>query len=145
MVSMGDEIRLGNGVTLQIRMPQKAECRLIQNGEVIRTWRDQKSARISPRSLVCIASNATLNILAAHGGGSSVIQSTFSPTVDAMPVANNVTRFLDFKKIKYTAFELPADKLGAQETARRLGVPAPAGFSKPSWQNGINPASRSWL
>lgn len=42
MVSMGDEIRLGNGVTLQIRMPQKAECRLIQNGEVIRTWRDRE-------------------------------------------------------------------------------------------------------
>ncbi len=41
-----------------------------------------------------------------------------------MPVANNVTRFLDSKKIKYTAFELPAEKLGAQETARRLGVPA---------------------
>src|SRR5512133_3932325 len=40
-----------------------------------------------------------------------------------MPPTNNVTRFLDSKKIKYTAFELPAEKLGALETARRLNVP----------------------
>ena len=36
---------------------------------------------------------------------------------------NNITRMLDSKKIRYTAFELPAEKLGAQETARRLNVP----------------------
>ena len=40
-----------------------------------------------------------------------------------MPVANNVTRLLDSRKIRYTAFELPAEKLGARETARRLDVP----------------------
>lgn len=40
-----------------------------------------------------------------------------------MPPTNNVTRFLDSKKVKYTAFELPAEKLGALETARRLNVP----------------------
>ncbi len=40
-----------------------------------------------------------------------------------MPTTNNVTRFLDSKKVKYTAFELPAEKLGALETARRLNVP----------------------
>jgi len=39
-----------------------------------------------------------------------------------MAVTNNVTRMLDSKKIKYTAFELPAEKLGARETARRLEV-----------------------
>jgi Cys-tRNA(Pro)/Cys-tRNA(Cys) deacylase len=37
--------------------------------------------------------------------------------------ANNVTRLLDSHKISYTAFELPAEKLGATETARLLGVP----------------------
>jgi Cys-tRNA(Pro)/Cys-tRNA(Cys) deacylase len=37
--------------------------------------------------------------------------------------ANNVTRLLDSRKIPYTAFELPAEKLGAQETAQILGVP----------------------
>jgi Cys-tRNA(Pro)/Cys-tRNA(Cys) deacylase len=38
-------------------------------------------------------------------------------------VTNNITRFLDSKKIKYTAFETEAEKLGAVETARRLAVP----------------------
>jgi len=37
--------------------------------------------------------------------------------------ANNVTRFLESKKITFTAFELPAEKLGAVETSRRLNVP----------------------
>lgn len=41
-----------------------------------------------------------------------------------MPATNNVTRFLDSKKIKYTAFELPAEKLGAIESARLLSLPA---------------------
>lgn len=35
---------------------------------------------------------------------------------------NNVTRLLDAHGIAYTAYELPAEKLGAQETARLLGV-----------------------
>jgi Cys-tRNA(Pro)/Cys-tRNA(Cys) deacylase len=38
-------------------------------------------------------------------------------------VKNNITRLLDSRKISYTAFELPAEKLGALETARHLGVP----------------------
>ncbi|HAL16274.1 MAG TPA: hypothetical protein DCP32_05840 [Anaerolineaceae bacterium] len=37
-------------------------------------------------------------------------------------VTNNVTRFLDSRKIPYTAFELPAEKLGALESARLMGV-----------------------
>jgi Cys-tRNA(Pro)/Cys-tRNA(Cys) deacylase len=37
--------------------------------------------------------------------------------------ANNITRLLDSKKIPYTAFDLPAEKLGALETARLLNVP----------------------
>ena len=39
-----------------------------------------------------------------------------------MPATNNITRMLDAKKIAYAAYELPAEKLGALETARRLGV-----------------------
>ena len=35
---------------------------------------------------------------------------------------NNITRLLDSKKIPYKAFTLPAEKLGARETARLLGV-----------------------
>ena len=37
-------------------------------------------------------------------------------------IANNVTRLLDSKKIPYEAFELSAEKHGASETARLLGV-----------------------
>jgi Cys-tRNA(Pro)/Cys-tRNA(Cys) deacylase len=37
--------------------------------------------------------------------------------------ANNITRLLDARKIPYAVFELPAKKLGAQETARLLNVP----------------------
>lgn len=40
-----------------------------------------------------------------------------------MPLTNNVTRYLDSKKVKYTVFELPPEKLGALETARRLSIP----------------------
>jgi Cys-tRNA(Pro)/Cys-tRNA(Cys) deacylase len=35
---------------------------------------------------------------------------------------NNITRLLDQRKIAYTAFELPAEKLGAVEAAQYLGV-----------------------
>ena len=38
-------------------------------------------------------------------------------------VANNITRMLEAKKIPFKAYELPAEKLGAVETARILGVP----------------------
>jgi Cys-tRNA(Pro)/Cys-tRNA(Cys) deacylase len=40
-----------------------------------------------------------------------------------MPAVNNVTRFLDSRKIPYHAYETPAEKLGALETARILNLP----------------------
>lgn len=40
-----------------------------------------------------------------------------------MAVTNNVTRFLDSRKVKYAAHELPAEKLGALEVAQIIGVP----------------------
>lgn len=45
-----------------------------------------------------------------------------------MAIVNNVTRFLDSRKVAYTAFETPAEKLGALETANFLGVPAETVF-----------------
>jgi Cys-tRNA(Pro)/Cys-tRNA(Cys) deacylase len=39
-----------------------------------------------------------------------------------MPAVNNVTRFLDSRKIPYRAYETPAEKLGAIETATFLNV-----------------------
>lgn len=41
-----------------------------------------------------------------------------------MGISNNVTRLLDAKKVAYTAFELPGEKLGAIETAQVLQIPA---------------------
>jgi hypothetical protein len=40
IASMGDEIILENGATLQIRVPEKAQVRLLKNGDVIKTWED---------------------------------------------------------------------------------------------------------
>lgn len=37
-------------------------------------------------------------------------------------ITNNVTRLLDSRKITYKAFEMPAEKIGALETAQILGV-----------------------
>jgi Cys-tRNA(Pro)/Cys-tRNA(Cys) deacylase len=39
-----------------------------------------------------------------------------------MPVTNNITRLLDSRKIKYAAYELPVEKLGALKTAQLLNV-----------------------
>ena len=39
-----------------------------------------------------------------------------------MSVKNNITRFLDSRKIDYATFELPAEKLGAEGTASFLEV-----------------------
>ena len=40
-----------------------------------------------------------------------------------MTPINNITRFLDSRKIKYIAHELPHEKLGALEAAQILSVP----------------------
>lgn len=39
-----------------------------------------------------------------------------------MTITNNITRFLDARKVVYTAHELPAEKLGAVEAAQHMGV-----------------------
>jgi len=39
-----------------------------------------------------------------------------------MPTVNNVTRFLDSRKVSYTAFETPQEKLGALEVAHLLNI-----------------------
>ncbi len=38
---MGGQLRLRGGVTLQIRLPQAAECRLLCNGQLVRRWTRQ--------------------------------------------------------------------------------------------------------
>jgi hypothetical protein len=49
--SMGDEIRLGTGLTMQMRLPIKAECRLVCNGSVIRTWKDREICALTVSQL----------------------------------------------------------------------------------------------
>lgn len=39
-----------------------------------------------------------------------------------MAKVNNVTRFLEARGVRFSAYELPAEKLGALESARLLGV-----------------------
>ena len=41
-----------------------------------------------------------------------------------MAIVNNITRLLDSRKISYTAFETPTDKLGAVEVAGLLNIPS---------------------
>jgi hypothetical protein len=36
---MGEEILVGAGVTLQISLPQRCECRLLKDGKLLKTWR----------------------------------------------------------------------------------------------------------
>jgi len=38
-VSMGETIQLNGGVTLKVRLPKRAECRLIYQGEAVRVWK----------------------------------------------------------------------------------------------------------
>lgn len=40
-----------------------------------------------------------------------------------MAITNNVTRFLDSQKVRYTAHDLPPEKLGAVEAAQFMNVP----------------------
>jgi Cys-tRNA(Pro)/Cys-tRNA(Cys) deacylase len=47
----------------------------------------------------------------------------FRGKIQQAMITNNVTRLLDARHIPYTAFELPAEKLGAVEAARILGAP----------------------
>ncbi len=41
-LSMGDQGEVRGAVTLQVRLPFPAECRLLQDGRVIKTWIDQQ-------------------------------------------------------------------------------------------------------
>jgi hypothetical protein len=39
---MGDEIAVNEGVTLQIHLPQRAECHLLKDGEIVKSWRKRE-------------------------------------------------------------------------------------------------------
>jgi len=37
----GDEVYAGSGITLQVRLPLKTECRLIKDGQVLKSWHNR--------------------------------------------------------------------------------------------------------
>ena len=39
---MGDDLSIESGVTLQIRLPFPTECRLIKDGQPLKTWKDKE-------------------------------------------------------------------------------------------------------
>ncbi len=41
-VWMGEEIALEDGVTFQIRLPLAVECRLLRDGQLLKTWQDRE-------------------------------------------------------------------------------------------------------
>jgi len=41
-VIMGDEIEIRDGVTFQIRLPDRADCRLLKDGKPIKTWHNRE-------------------------------------------------------------------------------------------------------
>ncbi len=41
-ISIGEEIELNDGVTLQIRLPGPAECHLLHNGRPVKVWKDRE-------------------------------------------------------------------------------------------------------
>ena len=49
-----------------------------------------------------------------------------------MTITNNVTRFLDARKVSYAAHEMPAEKLGAVEAANFMGVSPDQVFKTPN-------------
>jgi hypothetical protein len=42
ILNMGDEAEIRSSATLQIRLPVPAECRLIRDGKVVKTWQNQQ-------------------------------------------------------------------------------------------------------
>ena len=41
--TMGEELPIHTGVTLQIRLPLAVECRLIKDGDLIQTWENRET------------------------------------------------------------------------------------------------------
>ena len=62
-----------------------------------------------------------LKYISSTWGGEEVgFLATLSMRIDM--ISNNVTRFLESKKVPFDVFELPVEKLGAEETAELLGT-----------------------
>ena len=47
--TMGDEIELGEGITLQITLPRSAECILIRDGQPLKKWKNRTTCSFAVR------------------------------------------------------------------------------------------------
>ena len=63
---MGDSIPLGDGVTLQIKLPQAANIRLIHNGEVTERWDQSEAAHLTVRKPGVYRCEASRSFLGAN-------------------------------------------------------------------------------
>ena len=64
-VIMGDRIALGNGITLQVKLPRRANIRLLRDGECIQTWSHHEAAHYTAREAGVYRCEAWLPFLGA--------------------------------------------------------------------------------
>jgi hypothetical protein len=65
---MGEEISSVRGVTLQVRLPIPAECRLVRHGEVIQTWEAQQHCAYITSQPGAYRAEAYINFLGQRRG-----------------------------------------------------------------------------
>jgi hypothetical protein len=68
MVWMGDTMPVHDGVTLQIRLPQRTECHLIKDGKVVRVWRNRENCTYITKDPGVYRAEAYLSYLGAKRG-----------------------------------------------------------------------------
>lgn len=62
---MGDSLMLGNGITLQIKLPRQAEIRLYRNGDLVQKWDHSETAHRTIRAAGVYRCEASLPYLGA--------------------------------------------------------------------------------
>lgn len=68
VLSMGDAAVMRGAVTLQVRLPLPTECRLIRDGRVIRTWKDQQVGAHITKEPGVYRVEASIHFLGKHRG-----------------------------------------------------------------------------
>jgi hypothetical protein len=66
--TMGDEIILRDGVTLQIKLPLAVECQLIHNGEVVKSWKNRNVCSYSANTPGVYRVEAYINYMGLRRG-----------------------------------------------------------------------------
>jgi hypothetical protein len=63
---MGEEIRISDGITLQVKLPQRGTCRLIKDGKVIKIWQNREHYTYITREVGVFRVEATINYRGAE-------------------------------------------------------------------------------